>query len=303
MKANILNDQFTSVFTSENFDELPDLDSSTHPSVPDILVHPNGVMKLLEYNNPHKAIGPDDISGMFLKTMRSELVDILTLIFQASLSQGHIPSSWKQAYISPMFKKEDRSKASNYRPVSLTSICCKLLEHIVHSHVISHLDHHNLLTDAQHGFRKSRSCESQLLLTIQDLANSLNAGEQIDAVLLDFSKAFNKVPHQRLRVKLKHYGVRSSLHSWVADFLEDRQQAVVLEGSKSSSSVVTSVVPQGTVLGPLLFLIYINDMPFCVTSTARLFADDCLLYRRKHTASDSKALKVDLTNLQAWEDT
>ena len=131
---------------------------------------------------------------------------------------------------------------------------------------------------AQHGFRKSRSCESQLLLTIQDLANSLNAGEHIDAVLFDFSKALDKVPYQRLLVKLKHYGVRSKLHSWIADFLRDRQQSVVMEGSKSSSSEVTSGVPQGTVLGPLLFLVYINDMPTCVSLTTRLFADDCLLY-------------------------
>ena len=296
-KANILNDQFTSVFTKEDLSTVPELNSTDHPSVHPIVVSRKGVLKLLQDINPHKATGPDDIPGRLLKTLSDEVVDILCMIFQASLDQGKITTAWKQAYISSIFKKGDRHKPSNYRPVSLTSVCCKILEHIVNSHVMGHLDNNHLLSDVQHGFRKKRSCESQLILTIQDLANGLNDGEQIDAILLDFSKAFDKVAHQRLLQKLQYYGIRGYLNDWVADFLKDRQQEVVLEGTHSSATQVTSGVPQGTVLGPLLFLVYINDMPEGIDSTMRLFADDSLLYRIIRTKEDQSILQRICANL------
>ena len=135
----------------------------------------------------------------------------------------------------------------------------------------------------KHRFRASRSCESQLLITINDIAKSMNAGEQMDAILLDFSKAFDKVPHQRLILKLRHYVIRGNLLDWIEDFLSERTQRVLVEGQHSSSAKVTSEVPQGTVVGPLLFLVFINDLPECVKSTPRLFADDCLLYRPKRS--------------------
>ena len=166
---------------------------------------------------------------------------------------------------------------------------------------MGHLDNNHLLSDVQHGFRKKRSCESQLILTIQDLANGLNDGKQIDAILLDFSKAFDKVAHQRLLQKLQYYGIRGYLNDWVADFLKDRQQEVVLEGTHSSATQVTSGVPQGTVLGPLLFLVYINDMPEGIDSTMRLFADDSLLYRFIRTKEDQSILQEDLRKLELWE--
>ena len=277
------------------------MNPANRPSVQPITVNRKGVLKLLNDINPHKATGPDAIPGRLLKSLSDEVADILTMIFQASLDQGKIPQDWKKAFISPIFKKGDRHKPSNYRPVSLTSTCCKILEHILHSHVIKHLDDHHLLNDAQHDFRKRRSCESQLILTVQDLAKGLNDGEQIDAVLLDFSKGFDKVPHQRLLEKLCHYGVRDSLNKWIADFLTDRQQEVVLEGTHSNAANVTSGVPQGTVLGPLLFLVYINDMPEKISSTTRLFADDSLVYRIIRSKEDQTLLQQDLDKLQKWE--
>ena len=205
------------------------------------------------------------------------------------------------ANIVPLFKKGDRANPANYRPVSLTSICCKILEHVLHSTIINHLESQKILCENQHGFRKSRSCESQLILTVDDLARNMDDGCQTDAILLDFSKAFDKVCHRLLIHKLDHYGIRGNNLMWIKDFLSNRLQNVVLEGDKSREASVTSGVPQGTVLGPLLFLAYINDLPDCVSSTTRMFADDCLVYRRINSIEDSKALQSDLDNLQQWE--
>ena len=225
----------------------------------------------------------------------------MTLIFQASLQQGEVPDDWKQANVAPIFKKGDRSTAANYRPISLTSVCSKILEHIIHSQIMRHLDIHQIQSDQQHGFRKKRSCESQLILTVQDLAAALEENEQMDAILLDFSKAFDKVSHQRLAIKLDHYGIRCNLLQWIKSFLANRTQQVFVEGNTSSPAPHTSGVPQGTVLGPLLFLIYINDLPLKVSSTTRLFAHDSLLYRRIKSPEDARILQEDLDKLQEWE--
>ena len=154
------------------------------------------------------------------------------------------------------------------------------------------------LTDYQHSFRRNRSCEAQLINTIQDLAAGMDKSTQIDAILHDFLKAFGKVPHQRLRRKLHHYGVRASTLRWIQSFLGDRTQRVVVDGESSTTAAVTSWVPKGTVLGPLLFLVYINDLPSRVKATARLFADDCLLYRTVNSSDDAASLQQDLDNLQ-----
>ena len=185
--------------------------------------------------------------------------------------------------------------------MSLTSICCKIMEHIIHSNVLTHLENTNILSDEQHGFRKRRLCDTQLVLTIHDLVKAIDCCDQIDGILLDFSKTFDKVPDNRLLMKLDHYGVRNNTRSWIHDFLSDCTQTVVLEGNSSSTNPVASGDPPGTVLGPLLFLVYINDMPGYAISQTRLFADDCLMYRKVSSTSDCTQLQEDLDNLIQWE--
>jgi hypothetical protein len=159
------------------------------------------------------------------------------------------------------------------------------------------MDKLGLLADSQHGFRKRRSTETQLILSIDDLAKSLDVGEQMDCILLDFSKAFDKVPHSRLLMKLQYYGVRGHLHDWITSFLLGRTQCEVLDGQSSAATTGSSGVSQGTILGPLLFLLFINNLPSVVSSTTRLFAD--LLYRRIRTTEDRAILQRDLDILLA----
>jgi hypothetical protein len=231
-----------------------------------------------------------------LKETAKQISPALTLVFQASINQGKVPEEWKSANITPLFKKGDRSAPVNYRPVSLTSVCSKVLEHIFHSHIIKHMDKLGLLADSQHDLRKRRSTGTQLILFIDDLAKTLDVGEQMDCILLGFSKAFDKVPYSRLLMKLQHYGVRGHLHDWITSFLLGRTQCVVLDGQSSAATTVSSGVPQGTVLEPLLFLFFINDLPSVVSSTTRLFADDCLLYRMIRTTEDQNIFFSNIGN-------
>ena len=188
----------------------------------------------------------------------------------------------------------------NYRPVSLTSVLSKLLEHIVCRHMMKHFERHNILTSLNHGFRSGYSCETQLAVTVEDLTSSFDRGIQTDIAILDFSKAFDTVPHDKLLHKLRAYGIHGQLHQWITSFLCNRLMKVVVEGECSNDVTVDSGVPQGTVLGPLLFLCHINDLPDTVRSQVRLFADDCLLYREVTSHEDHIILQQDLANLERW---
>ena len=302
-KANILNNQYCSVF-SEPHKDTPQINSpQAESTIEDIVIQQIGVLNLLNKLDPSKATGPDKISARFLKEFSSEIAPALTLFFGNSLSQGDLPSEWRHAFIVPVYKgnNKERSSPESYRPVSLTSVCCKVMEHIIYSSIMKHLNDNNILSDEQHGFRNNRFCESQLLITINDFATRLNDKEQIDTILLDFSKAFDKVNHYKLGLKLSHYGIKGNCLKWILSFLNGRTQQVVLNGTFSNPADVISGVPQGTVLGPLLFLLYINDMPAFLKSCLRLFADDAYLYRCIKSLLDMYYLQDDLNQLQTWE--
>ena len=190
--------------------------------------------------------------------------------------------------------------------MSLTCICCKTLEHIIVSNINKHLSLENILADCQHGFRSQRSCETQLVQFFYDMVSNLDRAQnrghrQTDVIIMDFAKAFGKVPHKRLLYKLQYYGIRGSTHKWIASWLSERYQKVVLDGQASDPVPVLSGVPQGSVLEPVLFLIFINDLPDNIRSSVRLFADDCVLYRNINSLTDCQILQEDLNSLAQWE--
>ena len=242
------------------------------------------------------------LSGKLLKATAHEMAPVLQVIFQRSIDESTLPKAWKETTISPVYKKECRSNPANYCPVSLTCILCKILEHTINRHILDHLDEHRILVDAQHGFRKRRSCETQLILTCHDLAKVVNDSGQVDMLVLDFAKAFDTVAHKRLLGKLESYGIDGNLYGWIQSFLGGRTQRVVVDGETLGPASVKSGVPQGSVLGPLLFLIFINDLAEHTTSTVRLFADDCVMYKSVKSVRDCQDLQQDLIQLQAWQE-
>ena len=290
-KAEEYNGQFTDVFNKNEHTQVPLLDRSA-TFKDDIVVSKNGVIKVLKGLNPSKALGPDELHPRVLKEVATELGPVFAHLFQQSIDTGEIPKEWFLANICPLFKKSDRSLACNYRPVSLTYVPCKLLEHIVCSNIIAHLDGYKLLSGRQHAFRKRYSCETQLTTVINDWAKILDNRGQVDTFILDFEKAFNKPPHELLKSKLFNYGIGGKTLKWIDSSLCFRQQRVVVNGVKSDWAPVLSGVPQGTVLGPLLS----SD----IESGIRLFADDCVCYREIKDEDDTIKLQRDIDRLGSW---
>ncbi len=215
-----------------------------------------------------------------------------------SLKEGKLPMEWKSATITPIFKnKGSKHKATNYRPVSLTSIPCKILEKIIRKKIMEHMNHNNFFTTFQHGFLEGRSCVTNLLSSLDYWTRVLDEKGAIDCIYMDFRKAFDSVPHIRLLHKLESYGIHLK---WLEDFLIGRTQQVSVNGTTSLKVPVTSGVPQGSVLGPVMFLIYINDLPDCVDSAVKIFADDTKIFRRINSTQDCELLQRDLTKLEDW---
>lgn len=244
--------------------------------------------------------GVDNINSKFLTNTKVYCSIILTKLFAQSLETSCIPDEWKVGRVVPLHKSGDKHSPNNYRPVSLTSLCCKTMEHVIYSHIVNFLENNSFFTKFQHGFRKSFSCETQLICFTHDLHTILDRGSITDCIFLDFAKAFDTVPHELLLFKLSKLNLDPNVLAWLHCFLTNRYQFVNVNGTNSAFSPVNSGVPQGSVLGPLLFLIYINDLPTNISSSISLFADDCVIYKEISSDSDAIALQSDVDRVLQW---
>ena len=306
LMAEDLNGYFSSVFTKEDISSLPVADAKFQGAKSDYLgplvVTPELVAKKIKAMKDNKSPGVDGIPPKLLMETVEQISIPLARVFNLSLKEGVVPFEWKEANIIPLFKKGSRNKSENYRPVSLTSVICKLLERLIKDHMVEFLVKHKLLNSSQHGFLKARSCLTNMLCFLEEITKWIDVGSPVEIIYLDFQKAFDKVPHQRLLLKLKAHGIGDSITDWIEQWLTDRRQRVVVDGEVSNWKSVLSGVPQGSVLGPILFLIYINDLDDSITSNVLKFADDTKLFRKVNTDGDKQHLQNDLDRLVKWSE-
>lgn len=300
-KANVLNKFFASVFIKEEEMEDDLMVNVAYKSkgvlLSDVVITPLAVKEKLSKLCVNKAQGPDGIPPRVLKELSIQLANPLSILFNKSIEVGKIPEDWKKADVVAIFKKGTRSDPGNYRPVSLTCVLCKVLETFVRDVIVQFMTDQLLYSGSQHGFRKNRSCVTQLLEVMEKLTEFFEYGDPVDMIYLDFRKAFDSVPHKRLLCKMEQYGITANVHSWVEGFLSGRMQRVRCGKVFSSYERVLSGIPQGSVLGPILFTIFINDIVDNVESNCRIFADDTKVFNK---AQNSRILQEDIFRLQDW---
>ena len=302
-KAEVLAQFFSSVFTVEDCSTIPCLTTPWEgPTLETVDLTPALVKSKLDQLKTSTAPGPDGIPSRVLRELAAAICVPICSLFTRSLTSGSIPEDWKLATVVPIFKGGDRQEPSNYRPVSLTSVLCKVLEGLVRDRLMEFLDDTGQLHSAQHGFLPGRSCATQLLTALEDWTQQLENGEAVDVAYLDFRKAFDAVPHKRLIRKLHGLGIRGALLKWIESFLTGRSLRVRMNGTLSNRIPVVSGVPQGSVLGPLLFVIFVNDLPDCVKGHIAMVADDAKMYGNPGhpRAPAANQMQVDLEALADW---
>ena len=305
-KAGELQSQFSSVFSDP-------LASGVHdPNFPEPHVEFKMDENSLKFTNrdildaiseigSNSGAGPDGIPALLLKKCANSLVEPLRYIWSESFKKGIVPVFYKNSLIYPLFKKGNRAKAANYRPISMTSHIIKIFERVLRKKIVEFLEVNNLLSQYQHGFRSGRSCLTQLLGHFDDICSGLVEGKDTDSIYLDYAKAFDRVDHRLLILKLKRYNFHPMLIRWISSFLLNRTQEVVINGTHSCRKDIISGVPQGTVLGPVLFIIFINDLEKKIgSSNIRFFADDTRISKQISTMEDVRSLQCDLDVVCSW---
>ena len=306
--GDIMAGLFASAFESVYVRTPPNLEPAPHQiatsRMPPVEFDRQDILEVLQSLDTSSAAGADNIHPALLKSCAVELASPLFSIFCQSLRECRLPTQWKFSVVIPIFKKGSRYDPLNYRPVSLTSVTAKCLERIIAGRLTSYLESNALLSNHQFGFRSGRSTMDQLLLVYNDVSKWVDEGSVVDLVLFDFSKAFDVVSHPILLAKLFGVGVDRDLISWIEHFLTNRQMAVTAKGKLSSSRNVVSGVPQGSVLGPILFLIFVNCIADHLSCSYKIFADDLKIYMRvRHDSdanltSDTNLCQHDITTLQ-----
>ena len=306
-KADIFLSYFSSVFTQETPDEtMPDFPTKIYDKkLDDIEINEETVLQKLKKLKVNKSPGPDSIHPRVLHEVARGIALPLMIIYKTSLKTKELPSEWKHANVSAIFKKGSKTSPKNYRPVSLTCIICKILESIIRDEIIIHMERNNLFSPKQFGFVAGRSTILQLLHVLDIWTEILDQGGSLDVIYCDFMKAFDKVPHHRLVYKVEKYGVTDNIIGWINSFLSNRTQCVIVNKSISNKAAVTSGIPQGSVLGPLLFVLYINDLPEVVDENSHifLFADDTKVFRQVKCPNDKQILQSDVDNMLKWSNT
>lgn len=307
IKAELLQTQYQKVFSNPkdaNLEECmgnPGLPQGSSQGFGELNFTREDILEALEELDPYSAAPDGDIPAKILKVCRYQLAGPLKLLWYESFSRGCIPEELKTQYITPIYKKGDRTDPANYRPVSLTSHVMKTFERVMRKYLVKYLEDSEFLHNNQHGFRKKRSCMTQLLSHIDQIYQSLNNNDEVDVIYLDFAKAFDKVDHSILLAKLARYGIKGKALKWLNEFLCGRKQTVVVEGTRSSLQPVVSGVPQGTVLGPILFVLYINDLLSTIKHSCGFsFADDTKLIGGIQGLSSVNHLQDDLNLVIEW---
>ena len=251
------------------------------------------------------ASGPDGISSQILKISASSVAPQLSALFNLSLSSGSVPTDWKLSNITAVYKVGDPSLVSNYRPISLLSLPSKILERIVHNKLLDYLLSNSLLSRSQFGFRPSSSTQEALISATTDWHKLLDSKANVAAVFFDLSKVFDSIPHSGILNALSGVSISGSLHQWFASYLSNPRQCVVLDGCSSTSADVSSGVPQGSILGPLLFILYMYSitlvqLPVSPDTKILLYADDILLYSPIYQSSDILIFQSDVDSISQW---